>query len=326
MRVDCQTHVFPTEYAEIVARNPAWPSAVRKADGYLVVYGDVQSFLLRPEMYDVGRKLQDMDAAGIDISVLSVNMPGPELLEPELGIEGARVCNDYVAALVQQHPDRFAALACLPWQDATAAQAELDRKIAGLGLRGVMLYSHVGRGPVDAPACEPIYRRIAELGVPVVLHPCVAPWAAELAAYSMVPMVGLMCDQSFAILRLILSGVLERHPTLKVVQPHAGGILPYLWGRIENQTEVMGRGRENITQPPSAYYRRVYLDTVTPSALALRYAYDAAGPERLLFGSDHPWVDISLFTGLIEGMSIPQEDKAMIFSGNARRLFRLGAP
>ena len=324
MRIDCQSHVFPPEYAEIIARNPEWPTAIAEDDGYRVVYGDVQQFMLRPQVYDIARKLSDMDRTAVDVSVLSVNMPGPEQLQPDLGVQGARVCNDYLARVVDASPHRFVGLACLPWQEVPAALAELDRAVGGLGLRGVMLYSHIGGKPVDDPQFEPLYRRIAELGVPIVLHPSVAPWAAELKPHSMVPMIGLMCDQSYAMLRLILGGVLERHPNLVVVQPHAGGILPYLWGRIENQTEVMGRGRERITQPPRTYYRRVYLDMVSPSALALRYAYDFAGPERLLFGSDHPWVDVSIFATLIEEMDIPAQHKEMIFGDNAQQLFGIG--
>ena len=321
MRIDCQSHVFPAEYAEIIARNPEWPTAIRRDDGYLVTYGEVQKFMLKPEIYDIGRKIRDMERTNVDVSVLSVNMPGPEQLEPALGVMGARVCNDYLAQLTDTYPDRFVGLACLPWQDVPAALAELDRAVVSLGLRGVMLYSHIGREAVDHPMFEPLYQRLAQLEVPVVLHPAVAPWAEELKSHSMVPMIGLMCDQSFAMLRLILGGVLERHPDLKIVQPHAGGILPYLWGRIENQTEVMGRGRGHITQPPRAYYRRVYLDMVSPSPLALRYAYDFAGPDRLLFGSDHPWVDVSIFARLIEEMDIPSHHREMIFGSNAKKLF-----
>lgn len=323
MRIDVQTHVFPVEYAELLMHNPGWPTATKKGPDYLVTYGDVQAFMLKMDTYTLDRKLRDMDQAGVDVSVLSVNMPGPELLLPELGVRGARICNDYLADTVARYPDRFCGLACLPWQDVSAALPEMERA-KGMGLRGLMLYSHIGTDTVDNPRYEPLYQRAEELGLPIVLHPCVAGWAAELKAHSMIPMVGLMCDQSFAMLRLILGGVLERHPKLVVVQPHAGGILPYLFGRIENQTEVMGRGRENITQRPGAYYGRVYLDTVSPSALALRYAYDFAGPDRLLFGSDHPWVDIALFARLIEQLDIPARDKNKILGDNARALFKIG--
>ncbi len=91
-----------------------------------------------------------------------------------------------------------------------------------------------------------------------------------------------------------------------------------------NQTEVMGRGMENISRSPSHYYKKVYLDMVSPSPLALRYVYDFAGPNRLLFGSDHPWVNIDTFTKLVEDMSIPQKHKDRIFGLNARKLFGLG--
>jgi len=321
MRIDCQSHVFPAEYAEILACNPRPPQAIPQDDGYIITYGDTQKFQLRYEVYDIDRKIRDMDAAGVDMSVLSVNMPGPERLVPELRVGGAIACNNFVAEAIHKHPGRFAGLACLPWQDVPAALTEIDRAADDLGLCGIILYSHIGGDPVDAPIYEPIYQRAEERGMPIVLHPTVPTWGEYIKDYSMIPMAGLMVDHSFAMLRLILGGVLERHPNLQVVQPHAGGVLPYLWGRIQNQTEVMGRGMENITQPPSVYYQRVYLDMVSPSLLAMRFAYDFAGPERLLFGSDHPWVDIKSFIKLIEEMDIPPEDKNKIFGLNAQRLF-----
>ena len=322
MRIDVQSHLFPAAYAEILARNPRPPLAIPQGgSAYIVSYGDVQKFTLQLEAYDPEHKLRDMDATGIDVSVLSVNMPGPDVLVAELAVEGARTCNDYVASVVRSHPDRYAGLAFLPWQEVPAALAELDRAVGELGLRGVILFSHLAGGPVDAPQYEPLYQRIAELGVPLMLHPIVPPWGEDIKDYSMIPMAGLMVDHSFAMLRLILSGILERYPALKVVQPHCGGVLPYLWGRVENQTEVMKRGIENISRPARDYYRRVYLDMVSPSALAMRYAYDFQGPDRLLFGSDHPWVQISIFAELIEGLDIPAADKAKVFGENARQLF-----
>ena len=100
--------------------------------------------------------------------------------------------------------------------------------------------------------------------------------------------------------------------------------MPYIWGRVEHQTEVLGRGRERITQPVREYYRRVYLDTVSPWPPALNLAYEFAGVDRLLFASDHPWVDIGMMVELIEGMDIPAQHKARIFGTNAQTLFRIG--
>jgi predicted TIM-barrel fold metal-dependent hydrolase len=323
MRIDCQSHVFPRAYAEVLTRSRALPQASREGDAFRVTYGDIQSFVLNLEDYRIDKKLRDMDENGIDVSVISVNMPGPESLDQALGAEGAQVSNDYLAEVARAHPDRIAGLASLPWQDESAALTELDRIVETLDLRGVMLYARVGDIPVDAPQLDPVYARIEELGLPVVLHPTVPPWGRTLNDHSMIPMVGLMVEQSYAALRLILGGVLERHQQLKVVHPHCGGILPYLWGRIENQTEVMKRGCENISKSVGEYYDRVILDTVSPSPLAIRFAYDFAGADRLVFGSDHPWVDIGLFVDLIEGLDVPAEEREKIWSGNARQLFRI---
>ena len=323
MKIDCQSHVFPKEYAEILARNPHPPQAIPQNEGYIVTYGDVQKFQLKLESYDVDRKLRDMDSADIDISILSVNMPGPEMLAPQLRLGGAKICNDYVAEVVKKYPDRFAGLACLPWQDVPLAIREMERAKNDLNLKGIILYSHIGGTPVDSPMYELIYQCAEELEMPIVLHPVVPTWAEAIKDYSMIPMVGLMIDHSLAMLRLILSGILERYPNLQIVQPHAGGVLPYLWGRVQNQTEVMKRGIENITQSPSMYYQRVFFDMVSPSALAMKFIYDFAGADRLLFGSDHPWVGIGVFSKLIEEMDIPEEDRNKIFGFNAQKLFKI---
>ena len=356
MRIDCQSHIFPRAYIDVLAQNPHPPqielrpitrdnpdesacsdaligegsnrrkipsiSGAQHGDEFVITYGDVQQFRLQEEMYLPARKLQDMDRAGIDMALISTNIPGPCMLAPNLAIQGAQAINDAIAEMMQQHPDRFAGFASLPWQDVDATIDEIDR-VQNLGFCGIMLYSHVGGRPVDDPAFDPIYRHAQAKELPIVLHPTVPTWGEAIKDHSMIPMMGLQVDTSFALLRLILGGVLERHPRLKVVMPHVGGVLPYMIGRIEHQTEVMGRGRKHITQPPSAYMRRIYLDTVSPSAQALRYAYDFSGPQHLVFGTDHPWVDPQLFVTLVEEMDIPDDEKKQIFGGNAVELFGL---
>ena len=325
-RIDCQSHIFPSGYAELLKQSVDSLTTTGGNGAYMITYGDLQQYTLRLADYDPLAKLRAMDAARIDLSVLSVNIPGPELLAPELAIAGARLCNDELAELCARWPDRFIGLASLPLQEVPAALAELDRAVDELGLRGAILPSHIDGVAVDAPELEPLYARAEAHGVPLVLHPTVPRWGAAIKDHAMIPMLGFMVDTSIAMLRLILGGVLERHPALRIVHPHAGGVLPYVMGRVEDQTEVKGRGREHITRPPMTYYRQVYLDLVTPSALAMRYAYDFAGADRLLFGSDHPWIDMTTFVELVEGLAIPTADKAKIFGLNACELFNLGTP
>ena len=323
MRIDCQSHIFPSEYIEILAQNPHPPQVVRRGNESVVTYGEVQSFLLHDEAYDTKRKLKDMDAAGVDMALLSTNIPPPCMLAPELGNKGAQAINNAIAELVDMYPHRFAGLACLPWQNPEEAISEMDR-VKELGFRGIMLYSHIGGKPVDAPQFEPVFVHAESLQLPIVMHPTVPPWGDAIKDYWMIGMMGLQVDSSFALLRLILSGILERLPKLQIVMPHVGGVLPYMSGRLDHQTEVLGRAREEITKPPSAYLRRIYLDTVSPSLQALHYAYQFSGENHLLFGTDHPWVDMPRFVSLIEEMEIPKKAKERIFGENAAALFSLG--
>lgn len=321
--VDCQTHVFPKEYAELLLRNTGRVRTVRGDGGYTVAYADSQTFALKPETYDPELKLRDMDRAEVDVSILSMNIPGPEALDPSLAAEGARICNDYIAELCRKNPDRFAGLAVLPLQEPAAALREYRRAVDELDMRGIILYSHIGGRPVDAPEFEEIYAEAEKDAIPLVIHPTVPMWADGIKEYSMIPMLGLMVDHSIAMLRLILSGILERHPRLLVVHPHCGGVIPYLMPRIEEQTEVKRRGRENISKSPAEYYKNVYLDMVSPSSLAMEYAYRSSVPEKLLFGSDHPWVKIEVIKEHVLSLPIPEEHIKMILGENARRLFRL---
>jgi predicted TIM-barrel fold metal-dependent hydrolase len=321
--VDCQTHVFPKAYAELFKQSRNSVRVSGQCGKYLIDYGELQQFNLDVDQYDPARKLRQMDEAGIDVGVLSVNIPGPECLEPELGVPAAALCNDYLAELCARNAGRFIGLASLPLQDVPSAIAELERAVRDLGLRGALLVSHVCGKPLDAPEFEPLYRCAEALGVPLVLHPTVPSWGQAIQDYAMIPMFGFMVDTSIAMLRLILSGIMERYPRLTIVHPHVGGVLPYLMGRVQEQTEVKRRGRDNITAPPAETYRRVYLDLVSPSLLAMRYAYDFAGADRLLFGSDEPWVSVKVFLDLVGQLDMPETDRQKLLGLNACELFRI---
>lgn len=323
--IDCQSHVFPPAYAELLTRNRGRLQTTGGDGVYHLNYWDVQRFILNLADYSIERKLAAMDAAGVDMSVLSVNIPGPELLDPALAIIGAQMCNDYLAEACQRYPNRFVAIASLPLNDVPAALVELKRAVTELKLRGVFLCSHINGKGLDAPEFEPVYAEVAARGIPLVLHPTVPVWGDAIKEHSMIPMLGFMVDTSIAMLRLILGGVLERHPTLKVVHPHAGGVLPYLMGRVEEQTEVKRRGRDHIRKPPMDYYRQVYLDLVSPSLSALRYAVDFMPPDRLLFGSDHPWVAIETLLDLVNALGLSTAEQARLLGGNACELFGIAS-
>jgi predicted TIM-barrel fold metal-dependent hydrolase len=321
VRIDCQSHVYPPELLALLERRTTSPFAYRQDGQLYVVIGDWRRKVLAKHT-DLAAKLADMDRNGIARTALSINDPGPELFGAD-GRAVAELANDFLAEAARSHPTRFFALAVLPLQDMKQALSELDRAAGRLGAKGILLYSNLDGKFPDLPEFRPLFARAEELDLPVLLHPAYPVTYEATKGYEMAAGLGLMFDTTIALCRIILSGLLDEHPRLKLVCPHVGGALPYLIGRIDHQTQVLGRGAAKLKEPPSRTLRRVYFDTVTPIALAIRYAYDFSGSDRLLFASDHPWVDPGVIVGAIRSLNLPAGDEAKIFGGNARRLFRL---
>jgi predicted TIM-barrel fold metal-dependent hydrolase len=136
-------------------------------------------------------------------------------------------------------------------------------------------------------------------------------------------MKGILLYTNIALTRIIMSGMLDEFPKLKLVCPHLGGTLPSIIGRLDHQTQVLKRGPKNLKCAPSEYLRRVWLDVVSPQPLAMKFGYDFMGADRLLFSSDHPWVEPKLIRDTLESLNLPPADLEKIFTTNAQKLFRL---
>ena len=320
-RIDCQSHIFFEEFLKLLEKRKDSPYVYRHGGERFVVVGQWTRRLM-PGHTDIAAKIRDMDAAGISMAALSINDPGPELFGPESAVM-ARLLNDLIAGAVQTHPSRFFGLATLPFHSIDETLKEFDRAVTKLGLKGILLYSNLnGRFP-DELEFRPLFREAERRGVPVLLHPAYPVTFDVTKAYEGAAGLGLMFDTTIALNRLIVGGVLEQHPKLKLVCPHAGGALPYLIGRIDHQTMVLKRGADLIRKPPSEYLKQIWLDAVTPSPLALRYGIDFIGHERMLYSSDHPWVDPKLIAANVDSLKLPSAQASRIFSVNARSLFSL---
>lgn len=190
-------------------------------------------------------------------------------------------------------------------------------------MKGVLLYTNLaGRFP-DEPQFLPLFRRASEMGLPVLLHPAKPVTTDVVKGYEMTSTLGNMFDNTIALTRLILSGILDEFPKLKLVCPHLGGTLPFIVGRLDHQTQVLKRGPKTLRRPPSETLKRVLLDVVSPLPLAMRFAYDFMGPDKLLYASDHPWVDPQLIADGLRSLKLPPADERKILSGNATALFGL---
>jgi predicted TIM-barrel fold metal-dependent hydrolase len=320
-KIDCQSHIFVPELIRLMEKRKNPPYVRQQDGGTIVVVGDWVR-RLQPQHTDVAAKLRDMDDAGIQLTGLSINDPGPELFDAD-GPAVARLVNDYVAEIARNHPTRFFGLMVLPLQNIDESLKEMERCATKLGMKGILLYSNLHGHWPDEPQFRPFFAQAVQLSLPVLLHPAYPMTYEATKGYTMAAGLGLMFDTTIALARIILAGILDQYPGLKLVCPHVGGTLPYLIGRLDHQTQVLKRGAENIKRPPSEYLKQIYLDCVSPIALAIRYGIDFVGPERMLYASDHPWVDPKMITGLVKSLGLPAETENQIFAANARRLFQL---
>jgi len=319
--IDCQSHLFIPELVALMEKRKTSPYVYRKDGGTYIVVNDWVRRLM-PKHMDVEAKLADMDSAGIGAAALSINDPGPELFGKD-GPAVARLVNDAISGIAKSHPGRFFGLMVLPLQDIDASLAEMERCAGKLGMKGILLYSNLAGAFPDEERFRPMFDQAQRMDLPVLLHPAYPMTFQATKGYEMATMLGLMFDTTIALGRIILSGILDQYPNLKLVCPHVGGALPYLVGRMDHQTMVLKRGADKIRKPPSEYLKQVWFDTVSPIGLAVKYGIDFAGPEKMLFSTDHPWVDPKIILGVVKSLNLSPAVEAKVMGGNARTLFKL---
>lgn len=320
-RIDCQSHLFCPAIIDRMESRTADPVVYRRGGDCYVRMGDWHRKIL-PNHSDVEAKLRDMDAAGIAMSALSVNDPGPEWFEHDAPAV-ARTLNDYIGGAVLARPTRFFGLCAPPLPFIPESLVEIDRCLGEYGMKGILLYTNLaGRFP-DEPEFRPLFAKAAKLDLPILLHPALPLTIDAVKGYELTSTLGNMFENTIALARIIAAGILDEFPELKLVCPHLGGTLPYIVGRLDHQIGVLRRGPQNLRRAPSDYLRQIYFDVASPLPLAMKFAYEFFGPDKLLFASDHPWVDPKLISGALESLELPAVDAEKIFSGNAKRLFKL---
>jgi aminocarboxymuconate-semialdehyde decarboxylase len=244
--------------------------------------------LLRP--LSTQQRISDMDRFGVDVQVVS---PEPQMYCYDAPLASAvplhRECNDEVAAMVRDRPDRFAGLAILPMQDVPSAIEEMIRCLLGLGLRGIMIGDHIRGRLLDEPAFRPFWANAERLGAVVLLHQA-APTlvASRTTRYHLPNTLGNAVDRTIDVAALILGGVLEQFPDLRICLSHAGGYACFAAGRLDWGYRWRQSARELIPRPPSTYLPRFFYDCITHDARALRFVADTVGIDRIVFGSDYP--------------------------------------
>ena len=273
-------------------------------------------------------RLQDMDAQGVDLQVVSVHTPlfGYEL-DPALGRQLARDVNDEIAAMTRQWPARFAGFATLPVQDVKAAIDELDRAVNVLGLKGAELDTVVNGASWDEPQFLPLFKAAERMGAVLFFHPQPQHNLLFQGAdrYSVANSVGVIVEDALLVATLIFGGILDACPDLKVCIAHGGGPACFGMGRLDHGWKVRTEARRHIQKPPSTYLRRLYYDCVTNSEAGLRFLLDHTGADRVVLGSDWPFVrwDPSPVAWVQGLRSLTTEEKNKILWQNLEALLGL---
>ena len=325
--VDVHTHMLTQNYLDLLVEYgaPQYQRTVNQAGEDVILAGSVPFFTLNSAMWDYERRIEDMDAAGVDIAVVSLTCPNVYFGDADTSLAAARSINDSMAAAQTAWPGRIRWFASLPWQYPERAVAELDRA-RNAGAAGVIVIATIGEKQLTDPGFEPVWAEIDRLALPVLVHPGppIGAQALGLADYGLVPSAGFPFDTTLAFARMFFDGFLDRFTRLKLIAAHGGGALPYLAARLDRcHAEIAACSAKTATRP-SEYMQRIYYDAVVYSPAALSLCIEAAGSaDRVLFGSDYPH-NIGDMAGCLERTNrLPQDWAERVRGQNAVDLFGL---
>ena len=282
-----------------------------------------------PQLTDLGRRLADMDAQGVDVQLVS---PSPShfyyFAGEELALQLAKAANQAVREFVDRAPERLNGMGLVPLQHPALMVEALEHAVLECGLLGVEIGSFAAtpddpaRSTVELsdPRLEPFWSRAAELGALVFLHPFGCSLDERLDRFYLANTVSQPAENAVALSHLIFGGVLDRHPELKVLAAHGGGYLPTSLGRSDHAWKVRPDAHV-CAQPPSSYLKRLYFDSLVHSAAELRALVAAAGAEQVLLGSDYPF-DMGSDNPVrdVQDAGLPAADEASVLAGNAAAL------
>ena len=273
-------------------------------------------------------RLKDMDRMGVDVQAVS---PAPNQTyywtEAALGLDLARAVNDRLAEIVATWPDRFVALGTVPLQNVELAVGELERCVKQLGLRGVEINPSVNGMDLTDPRLnlEKFFAKVQELDVVIFMHPIGYTQGDRLVDHYFNNVIGNPLETTVAASHLIFDGVMDRHPKLKVLLPHAGGYLAHYWARMDHAHRARPDCRTVIKKAPTSYLKKFYFDTITFDTTMLRQLIDKYGARQVVLGTDYPY-DMGMYepmkhVGGVPGLS--PADRALIMGGNAARLLKI---
>ncbi|WP_027531675.1 amidohydrolase family protein [Bradyrhizobium sp. WSM3983] len=327
MIIDIYTHLFPPRYLERLSRTGS------------ALGGIATRMKGTPQIINLDARFVEMDRHGDYVQVISLPHPViEEVAPPSETQELARMANDEMAEIAGRHPDRFPAwVATVALNDVDAALEETTRAI-GLGARGIQIYTNVAGRPLDLPEFRPLFEIMADHDLPIWLHPArtaaMTDYKSEQRSrYEMWWCFGWPYETSVAMARLAFSGVFDRHPTLKIITHHLGGMIPYFDGRLGAGMAYLGSRTNDedyssvlssLKKPHLDYFHMFYADTALFGGTAgLPSGLEFFGTDHITFATDAPFAPIGATLDALKRVELPPTEMDKILHGNAERLLRL---
>lgn len=292
------------------------------------------------KLFDLDLRFREMDQFGDYRQIISLpNPPIEDFATGAVGLELARIGNDSMAELCRRHPSRFPGfVAALCLTDVEGSLAEARRAITDLGARGVQIFTNIAGKPLDDPAYAPIFAALAEADLPVWLHPARTAASTDYASeqksrFEMWWCFGWPYETSVAMSRLVFAGLFDRHPTLKIVTHHCGGMIPYFDGRIGAGMEVLGartsdedysKVLSSLKRPHLDYFRDFYADTAMfGGQYGVGCGLEFFGIDKIVFATDTPLGPIAPTIAAIDQLELDPAERRKVFCGNAERLLKM---
>jgi aminocarboxymuconate-semialdehyde decarboxylase len=322
--IDIHCHLgVPQADALAIPQLPGTPAFIRFSSPPTREVNRNQAAALASKLNGVHERIADMDRLGIDIQAISPS-PGQYHyeLEPELGLEVARLINNRIAEAVASHPDRLVGMGSVPLQAPELATRELHRCVDELGFRGIEISTHVAGRELSDPAFVPFFAAAEARGVLIFMHPLGFSHGERLSDHYLNNLIGNPLESAIAVAHLIFGGTLDRHPRLHICVAHGGGYLPGYFGRLDHGWRARADCRQHITRPPSEYLHRLYFDTLVFDPAQLDFLVRTYGADHLCLGSDYPF-DMSEPDPVGFHARLSPQDRAQILGGTAAKLLGL---
>ena len=325
--IDTHAHYFPESYIKLIEEHGKRVGATVTTDDKGVTFIQVGLHLrtgpITRLFIDLDARIKDMDRRGVGMHALSLTQPMVYWAHDELATQLCIAFNDSISTAHRAHPDRFIGFACLPFQNAHLALEELERAAKLPGIKGVYMATAVRDKELSDPSFFPVYERIAELGLPIFLHPMMIN-NERLKQFYLINLCGNPFDTAIAASHLIFGGVLDAFPKLEVSLPHAGGALPILRGRLDRGFHTRSECK-TIPRPPSEYLKRFTYDTISYNEDQMDDLIKLVGIDRIMMGSDFCF-DIAYEEPVkfVNGMkSLDEAQREKILWSNAARYLKL---